>query len=47
VGDRGQAPLGVPLPLPLLLFFVVAFVGLQVGYLDRLAVRAGREEAAA
>ncbi|MFF3865738.1 sugar ABC transporter permease [Micromonospora sp. NPDC001898] len=32
------------LPLPMLALFLVAFVALQVGYLDRLAVRAGTAE---
>ncbi|WP_433346215.1 sugar ABC transporter permease [Micromonospora sp. CA-111912] len=32
------------LPLPMLALFLIAFVALQVGYLDRLAVRAGTAE---
>lgn len=30
------------LPLPVLLLFLLAFVALQIGYLDRLAIRVGR-----
>ncbi|MFJ8829136.1 sugar ABC transporter permease [Micromonospora aurantiaca] len=41
-GGGGELPLGLVLPLPMLLLFVVLFVALLVGYLDRLAVRVGR-----
>ncbi|MEE6258270.1 sugar ABC transporter permease [Plantactinospora sonchi] len=34
--------LSLVLPLPILLIFLLAFVVLQVGYLDRLAIRVGR-----
>lgn len=34
--------LSLVLPLPILLVFLLAFVALQVGYLDRLAIRVGR-----
>ncbi|MEO3745114.1 sugar ABC transporter permease [Plantactinospora sp. B5E13] len=34
--------LSLVLPLPILLIFLLAFVALQVGYLDRLAIRVGR-----
>ncbi|MFD0745291.1 hypothetical protein ACFQ1L_28415 [Phytohabitans flavus] len=40
----GGGAMALVLPLPLLLFFAAACVALQVGYLDRLAIRAGREE---
>lgn len=43
-GREGALGLGLVLPLPILLFFTAAFVALQVGFLDRLAVRAGRDE---
>lgn len=42
--DGGDLGLGLLLPLPLLLLFLVAFVALQIGYLDRLAIRVGRTE---
>ncbi|MFC0533698.1 sugar ABC transporter permease [Phytohabitans kaempferiae] len=41
-----EAALALVLPLPLLLLFAAAFVALQVGYLDRLTVRIGRERSA-
>ncbi|MBE1485906.1 sugar ABC transporter permease [Plantactinospora soyae] len=34
--------LSLVLPLPLLIVFLLAFAALQVGYLDRLAIRVGR-----
>ncbi len=34
--------LGLVLPLPVMLLFLLAFAALQVGYLDRLAIRVGR-----
>ncbi|MEU3117781.1 sugar ABC transporter permease [Micromonospora chalcea] len=40
-GAGGELPLGLVLPLPMLILFVVLFVALMVGYLDRLAVRVG------
>lgn len=36
-----ELALGAVLPLPLMLLFLAAFVGLQLGYLDRLAIRTG------
>ncbi|MGI5146705.1 sugar ABC transporter permease [Plantactinospora sp. CA-294935] len=41
-GNRGTGLLGLVLPLPLLVMFLLAFAGLQIGYLDRLAIRVGR-----
>jgi hypothetical protein len=42
----GERPMGLVLPLPLLLFFAVAFIALQLGYVHRLAVRTGRADTA-
>lgn len=39
-----DAAVGLVLPLPLLLLFAAAFIALQIVYLDRLAVRTGRDE---
>jgi hypothetical protein len=41
-GELDTGLLGLVLPLPIFLVFLVAFVGLQLGYLDRLAIRVGR-----
>ncbi|MEU1807769.1 sugar ABC transporter permease [Micromonospora aurantiaca (nom. illeg.)] len=41
-GADGGPPLGLVLPLPLLVLFVLLFAALMVGYLERLAIRAGR-----
>ncbi|MEH1169332.1 sugar ABC transporter permease [Micromonospora sp. CPCC 205539] len=38
----GPGPLGLALSLPLLVLFVLIFAALQIGYLDRLAIRVGR-----
>jgi hypothetical protein len=40
----GDGAAGLVLPLPVLLLFTAAFIALQVGYLDRLAVRTGRDD---
>ncbi|WP_406077741.1 sugar ABC transporter permease [Micromonospora sp. NBC_00858] len=42
--DAAQGMVAQVLPLPMLALFLVAFVALQVGYLDRLVVRAGSTE---
>ncbi|MDO3685622.1 sugar ABC transporter permease [Micromonospora sp. C28ISP2-4] len=42
----GGLPLGLVLPLPLLVLFVLLFAALMIGYLDRLAVRVGRQTGA-
>ncbi|MFC7546385.1 sugar ABC transporter permease [Plantactinospora sp. GCM10030261] len=42
--ERMRAFIAEVLPLPLLLFFLVAFVAAQVFLLDRLAIRAGRTD---
>jgi hypothetical protein len=39
----GGDALGLILPLPILLVFLVALVAAQVGYLDRLAIRVGKD----
>ncbi|MFG1716804.1 sugar ABC transporter permease [Micromonospora sp. NPDC049203] len=41
-GAGGELPLGLVLPLPMLILFVLLFVALMVGYVDRLAIRVGR-----
>ncbi|GIG88875.1 sugar ABC transporter permease [Plantactinospora endophytica] len=44
LGQRDQADAGIlslVLPLPLVVLFLLAFAALQLGYLDRLAVRVG------
>ncbi|MCZ7475644.1 sugar ABC transporter permease [Micromonospora sp. WMMC273] len=41
-GGGGELPLGLILPLPMLILFVVLFVALLVGYVERLAIRVGR-----
>ncbi|MEU7762713.1 MULTISPECIES: sugar ABC transporter permease [Micromonospora] len=41
-GPEGELPLGLVLPLPMLLLFVVLFAALMIGYVDRLAIRTGR-----
>ncbi|MBB5114198.1 sugar ABC transporter permease [Micromonospora echinospora] len=45
-GAGGELPLGLILPLPMLILFVVLFVALMVGYVDRLAIRVGRRSGA-
>ena len=40
-----QGDLAQILPLPMLLFFLLAFLALQLLYLDRLVILAGRQEA--
>ncbi|MEU7792440.1 sugar ABC transporter permease [Micromonospora tulbaghiae] len=45
-GAGGELPLGLILPLPMLLLFVLLFVTLMVGYVDRLAIRVGRRSRA-
>ncbi|MEQ4300777.1 sugar ABC transporter permease [Plantactinospora sp. B6F1] len=40
--SSGGEILSLVLPLPLLVVFLLAFVALQIGYLDRLAIRTGR-----
>ncbi|MEV5634180.1 sugar ABC transporter permease [Micromonospora tulbaghiae] len=44
-GADGGLPLGLVLPLPLLVLFVLLFAVLTVGYLERLAIRVGRPTA--
>ncbi|GAA3743562.1 hypothetical protein GCM10022225_28930 [Plantactinospora mayteni] len=44
-GNTESGPLSLILPLPLLVVFLLAFAGLQLGYLDRLAIRVGRSSA--
>ncbi|MDW3848210.1 sugar ABC transporter permease [Micromonospora sp. BRA006-A] len=41
-GAGGELPLGLILPLPMLVLFVLLFAALMVGYLERLAIRVGR-----
>lgn len=41
-GADGGPPLGLVMPLPLLVLFVLLFAALMVGYLERLAIRVGR-----
>jgi ABC-type sugar transport system permease subunit len=41
-GELDSGLLGLVLPLPIFVVFLVAFVGIQLGYLDRLTIRVGR-----
>ncbi|MET7472526.1 sugar ABC transporter permease [Micromonospora sp. NPDC005222] len=40
-GGGGELPLGLILPLPMLILFVVLFAALMIGYVERLAIRVG------